>query len=55
MPRQPSIIAMIQNRTIMVRNGSWRPHLADGEAVDTGHLAGDQNRDAHRAGPPARC
>ena len=24
-------------------------HLADGEAIDTGHLAGDQNRDAHRA------
>ncbi len=27
MPRQPSIIAMIQNSTIMVRNGSWRPTI----------------------------
>ena len=26
-PRQPSIIAMIQKRTIMVRNGSWRPTI----------------------------
>ena len=26
-PRQPSIIAMIPNSTIMVRNGSWRPTI----------------------------
>ncbi|MNZ48820.1 hypothetical protein D3C78_665730 [compost metagenome] len=26
-PRQPSIIAMIQNSTIMVRNGNWRPTI----------------------------
>ncbi len=27
MPRQPSMIAMIQNSTMRVRNGSWRPAI----------------------------
>ncbi len=26
-PRQPSMIAMTQNSTIMVRNGNWRPAI----------------------------
>ena len=48
MPRQPSIIAMIQNSTIMVRNGSWRPTIWPMAKLSIPVTAGDQNRDAHR-------